>query len=146
MSLFVHFPLLLYIGLSVSHFHSFLLLCSLSELQITFLPFRSLQAHPRKWEEVTIQLLRVATARIEDCDPLIEKHSFLCTPVLFDKEDEPGYFTLCEKTMQEQIDEFNQQLGVIHELDCTITDGDDDTEVKVKILQIDSEINYGNKM
>ena len=70
----------------------------------------------------------------------------MCTPVLFDKEDEPGYFTLCEKTMQEQIDEFNQQLGVIHELDCTITDGDDDTEVKVKLLQIDSEINYGNKM
>jgi hypothetical protein len=86
-----------------------------------------LQAHTCKWEEVTIQLLRVATARIEDCDPLIEKHSFLCTPVLFDKEDEPGYFTLCEKTMQEQIDEFNQQLGVIHELDCIITDGDDDT-------------------
>jgi hypothetical protein len=48
--------------------------------------------------------------------------------------------------MQEQIDEFNQQLGVIHELDRTITDGDYDTEVKVKILQIDSEINYGNKM
>ena len=31
-----------------------------------------LQAHPCKWEEVMIQLLRVATARIEDCDPLIE--------------------------------------------------------------------------
>jgi hypothetical protein len=103
-----------------------------------------LQAHPCKWEEVTIQLLRVAAARIEDCDPLIEKHSFLCTPVLFDKKDEPVYFTLCEKTMQEQIAEFDQQLGIIHELDCTITDGDGDTEVKVKLLQIDSEINYGN--
>ena len=104
-----------------------------------------LQAHPCKWDEITIQLWRVATARIEDCNPLIEKHSFLCTPVLFDKEDEPGYFTLCDKTMQEQIDEFDQQLGVIHEWDCTLTDGYDDTDVKVKLLQIDSEINYGNK-
>jgi len=105
-----------------------------------------LRAHPCKWDEVTIQLWRVATARIEDCNPLIEKHSFLCTPVLFDKEDEPGYFTLCEKTMQEQIAEFDQQLGVIHEWDCTLTDGYDDTDVKVKLLQIDSEINYGNKL
>jgi hypothetical protein len=105
-----------------------------------------LRAHPCKWDEVTIQLWRVATARIEDCNPLIEKHSFLCTPVLFDKEDEPGYFTLCDKTMQEQIAEFDQQLGVIHEWDCTLTDGYDDTDVKVKLLQIDSEINYGNKL
>ena len=104
-----------------------------------------LKAHPCKWEEVTIQLWQVATARIENCDPSIEKHSFLCTPVLFDKEDEPGYFTLCEKTLQEQISEFDQQLGVIHEWDCTLTDGYDDTDVKVKLLQIDSEINYGNK-
>ena len=105
-----------------------------------------LRAHPCKWDEVTIQLWRVATARIEDCNPLIEKHSFLCTPVLFDKEDEPGYFTLCDKTMKEQIAEFDQQLGVIHEWDCTLTDGYDDTDVKVKLLQIDSEINYGNKL
>jgi len=104
-----------------------------------------LRAHPCKWDEVTIQLWRVATARIHDCNPLIEKHSFLCTPVLFDKEDEPGYFTLCDKTMKEQIAEFDQQLGVIHEWDCTLTDGYDDTDVKVKLLQIDSEINYGNK-
>ena len=104
-----------------------------------------LQAHPCKWDEVTIQLWRVATARIEDCNPLIEKYSFLCTPVLFDKEDEPGYFTLCDKTMQEQIAEFDQKLGVIHEWDCTLTEGYDDTDVKVKLLQIDSEINYGNK-
>ena len=105
-----------------------------------------LRAHPCKWDEVTIQLWRVATARIEDCNPLIEKYSFLCTPVLFDKEDEPGYFTLCDKTMQEQIAEFDQQLGVIHEWDCTLTDGYDDTDIKVKLLQIDSEINYGNKL
>jgi hypothetical protein len=105
-----------------------------------------LRAHPCKWDEVMIQLWRVAIAHIEDCNPLIEKHSFLCTPVLFDKEDEPGYFTLCEKTLQEQISEFDQQLGVIHEWDCTLTDGDGDADVKVKLLQIDSEINYGNKL
>jgi hypothetical protein len=105
-----------------------------------------LQAHPCKWEEVTIQLWRVATARIEDCNPSIEKHSFLCTPVLFDKENEPGYFTLCEKTMQEQIAEFDQQLSVIHEFDCTLTDMYGDTDVKVKLLQIDSEINYRTKV
>ena len=68
------------------------------------------------------------------------------TPVLFDKEDGPGYFTLCEKTMQEQIDEFNQQLGVIHDLGCTITDGDGNNEVKVQILQVESKINYGNEL
>ena len=48
--------------------------------------------------------------------------------------------------MQEQIDEFDQQLGVIHELDCTITDGDGNKKVKVQILQVESKINYGNEL
>ena len=105
-----------------------------------------LQHHQCKWEEVTIQLLEVARARIEDCDPLIEKYSLLCTPVLFDNEDDSGYFTLCDKTMEEQIAEFDQQLGIIHELGCTLTTGDCDAEVKVKLVHVTSEINYGNKL
>ncbi len=55
------------------------------------------------------------------------------TPVLFDKEGEPGYFTFCEQTMEEQIAEFDQQLGVIHKLDGPIPDEDDDTKVKFKL-------------
>jgi hypothetical protein len=102
-----------------------------------------LQDRPCKWEEDTIQLWKVASALIEDCDPSIEKHSFLCTPVFFDKTGKHRYFTSHEKTMQEQIAEFDQQLGVIHELGCTITDKDDNTEAKVWLLQIETEINHG---
>jgi len=105
-----------------------------------------LQAHPCEWEEITIQLWRVATARIQDYDPLIEKYSFLCTPVLFDNEGESGYFTFCEQTLEEQIAEFDQQIGVIHELDGPIPNEDDDTKVKVKLLRIDLEINYRNEL
>jgi hypothetical protein len=75
-------------------------------------------------------------ALIEDCNPSIEKHSFLCTPVLFDKEGEHGYFTFCGKTMQEQIAEFDQQFGVIHEVDGPILDENDSTKVKVKLLRM----------
>ena len=103
-----------------------------------------LQHHPCKWEEVTIQLWKVASARIEDCDPLIEKYSLLYTPVLFDNEDDPGYFTLCDKTMEDQIAEFDQQLGITHEVGCTITTEDWDAEVKVKLVHVTSEINYGD--
>ena len=105
-----------------------------------------LQHHQCKWEEVTIQLWEVASARIEDCNPLIEKYSLLCTPVLFDNEDDPGYFTLCEKTMEEQIAQFDQQLGIIHELGCTLTTGDCDAEVKAKLVHVTSEIKYGTKL
>jgi hypothetical protein len=45
--------------------------------------------------------------------------------------------------MQEQIAEFDQQLGVIHELGCTITNKDGNTEAKVWLLQIETEINHG---
>ena len=90
--------------------------------------------------------MRVVTARIEGCDPSIEKHSFLYTPIFFDKEGEHRYFTLCEKTMQKQIPEFDQQVGIIHELVCTITDEYGNTEVKLKLFQIDSEIDHGYKL
>ncbi len=48
-----------------------------------------LKHHPCNWEEVRIQLWSVASARIQDCAPSIEKYSLLCTPVLFDNEDTP---------------------------------------------------------
>jgi len=105
-----------------------------------------LKHHPCKWEEVRIQLWSVASACIEDCAPSIEKYSLLCTPVLFDNEDVPGYLTLCDKTMEEQIAEFDQQLGITHEVGCTITNTDWSAEVKVKLLHVTSEINYGNKL
>ena len=105
-----------------------------------------LQHHPCKWEEVTIQLWKVASARVEDCDLLIEKYSLLCTPVLFDNDDAPGYFTICDKTMEEQIAEFDQQLGINHEVGCTITNADWGPEVKVKLVHVTSEINHGSKL
>jgi hypothetical protein len=45
--------------------------------------------------------------------------------------------------MQEQIAAFDQQLGVIHKLSCTITDGDGNTDVKVRLFQMYSEIHHG---
>ena len=105
-----------------------------------------LQHHPCKWEKVRIQLWSVASARIEDCAPSIEKYSLLCTPVLFDNEDSPGYLTLCDKTMEEQIAEFDKQLGITHKLGCTITNTDWNAEVKVKLVHVTSEINHGIKL
>ena len=40
-----------------------------------------LQDHPCKLEEDTIQILKVTSAQIEDCHPLIEKSSFAYTPL-----------------------------------------------------------------
>ena len=68
---------------------------------------------------------------------------FLFTPVFCDKTGVNRYSKSYEKTMQEQITEFDQQVGVIHELDCTITDKYDNTEAKVWLLQIETEINHG---
>ena len=89
-----------------------------------------LKAHPCKWEEVTIQLWEVARARIENCDPSIEKHSFLCTPVLFDKKGKHRYFPSYEETIQEQKAEFDQQFDVIHELDGLIPGEDNKNRSK----------------
>ena len=105
-----------------------------------------LQHHPCKWEEVRIQLQSIASARVEDCSPSIKKYSLLCTPILLDNEDTPEYFTVCDKIMEEQIAEFDQQLGITHELGCTIMNIDWNAEVKVKLLHVTSEINYGNKL
>jgi hypothetical protein len=76
----------------------------------------------------------------------VKKYSLLCTPVLFDNEDTPGYFTVCDKTMEKQIAEFDQQLGITHELGCTIMNTDWSAEVKVKLVHVTSEINHGNKL
>jgi hypothetical protein len=38
--------------------------------------------------------------------------------------------------MQEQIAEFDQQFGVIHEVDGPILDENDSTKVKVKLLRM----------
>jgi hypothetical protein len=105
-----------------------------------------LKHHPCKLNEVRIQLWSVASARIQDCAPSIEKYSLLCTPVLFDNEDTPGYFTVCDKTMEEQIAEFDQQLGITHELDCAIMNTDWSAEVKIELVHVTSEMNQGNKL
>jgi hypothetical protein len=105
-----------------------------------------LKNNPCKWRKGRIALWEVARARIEDCDSWIEKYSMLYTPVFFSKKGKHRYFMLYEKTIQEQIAEFDQQLGVIHELGCTITDKHGNTEVKVKHVQIDSELDYRQKL
>jgi hypothetical protein len=48
--------------------------------------------------------------------------------------------------MQKQIAEFDQQVDIVHELVCTITDESGNTEVKVKFFRIDSEIDHGYKL
>jgi len=62
---------------------------------------------------------------------------------LLDKIGDHRYVTFCEKTMQEQISEFDQRVGTIHEMDCTITDKDGNRVAKVWLLQIETEINHG---
>ena len=102
-----------------------------------------LKDNPCKWKKGRIALWKVARARIEDCDPSIEKYSILCTLVFFDKKGKHKYFTPSEKTMQEQIAAFDQQLGVIHKLTYPITNKNGNTEVKVRLFQTNSEIHHG---
>ena len=47
--------------------------------------------------------------------------------------------------MQQQKAEFDQRFDVIHEFDDTLTDDDGNTEVKVKLFHMDSEIDHGHK-
>lgn len=102
-----------------------------------------LKDDPCKWKKGRIALLEVARARIEDCDPSIERYSILCTLAFFDKKGKHRYFTPDEKTMQEQIAAFDQQVGVIHKLTCPITNKDGNSEIKVRLFQTDSEIYHG---
>ncbi len=55
---------------------------------------------PCKWRKGRIALWEVASARIEDCDPSIEKYSILCTLVFFSKKGNHRYFTPSKKTCQ----------------------------------------------
>jgi hypothetical protein len=48
--------------------------------------------------------------------------------------------------MQEQKAEFDQQFDVIHEFDGLIPGEDGNTEVKVKLFHMDSEIDHGHKL
>ena len=105
-----------------------------------------LKNNPCKWRTGRIALWEVARACIEDCDPLIEKYSILCTPVFFSKKGKHRYFTPYEETIQEQIAKFDQQLSVIHELTCPLTDKDGNTEVKVKLVQMESKIDHRCKL
>ena len=90
-----------------------------------------------------IELWKVESVLSGDYDLPIEKQCFSCIPVLFDKESEHRYLNLCERAMQEHGVAFDQQLGTIHKLDCTIVDEDGNTEVKPLFLLIDSEIDHG---
>ena len=99
-----------------------------------------LQDRPCRLKEGSIELWKVVSVLIGDCDLPIEQQSFSCTQVLFDKEGEHRYLNLCEKAMQEQGAAFDQELGTIHKLDCTIVNEDGNTEAKPVFLLIDSKI------
>jgi len=104
------------------------------------------QNHPCKLEEGSIELGKVESVLIGDCDLPIEKQCFSCTQILFDKEEDYKYLELCKKTMQGQTTAFDQQLGTIHKLDCTIVDEEGNREVKPLFLLIDSKMYHGNKL
>ena len=105
-----------------------------------------LQDRPCKLKEGSIELWKVVSVLSGNCDLPIEKQCFSCTQVLFDKEEDYKYLELCEKTMQGQTTAFDQQVGTIHKLDCTIVDEDGNREVKPLFLLIDSKIDHGNKL
>ncbi len=48
--------------------------------------------------------------------------------------------------MEDQIAEFDQQLGITHELGCTIMNTDWSPEVKIELVHVTSEINHGIKL
>jgi hypothetical protein len=105
-----------------------------------------LQNRPCKLEKDSIEHWKVVSVLSRDCDLPLEKQCFSCNPVFFDKEGEHRYLNLCEKAMQEQGVAFDQQLGTIHKLDCTIINEDSNTEVKPLFLRIDSKIGHGDKL
>ncbi len=102
-----------------------------------------LQDHPCKLDKGSIELWKVVSVLSGDCDLPIEQQSFSCTQILFDKEGEHRYLNLCERAMQEQGVAFDQELGTIRKLDCTIVNEDGNTEVKPLFLLIDSKIGHG---
>ena len=105
-----------------------------------------LQDRPCKLDKGSIELWKVVSVLSEDCDLSIEQQSFSCTQILFDKEGEHRYLNLCERAMQEQGVAFDQELGTIRKLDCTIVNEDGNTEVKPLFLLIDSKIYHENKL
>jgi len=99
-----------------------------------------LQDRPCKLEKDSIELWKLVSVLSEICDLPIEKQCLSLTQVLFDKEGEHRYLNLCERAMQEQGVAFDQELGIIHKLDCTIVNEDGNTEEKPVFLLIDSKI------
>jgi hypothetical protein len=99
-----------------------------------------LQDRPCKLEKDSIELWKLVSVLSEICDLPIEKQCLSLTQVLFDKEGEHRYLNLCERAMQEQGVAFDQDLGTIHKLDCTIVNEDGNTEEKPVFLLIDSKI------
>src|SRR5271157_2587264 len=99
-----------------------------------------LQDRPCKLEKGSIELWKLVSVLSEICDLPIEKQCLSLTQVLFDKEGEHRYLNLCERAMQEQGVAFDQELGIIHKLNCTIVNEDGNTEEKPVFLLIDSKI------
>lgn len=99
-----------------------------------------LEDRPCKWDESTIELWKIASALTGDCDPSIEKHSILCTPIFFDKH---GYqFRSTHKqTAREQIVIFDDQIGAIHEI-CEYC-GYGYIDKNIWLIRINAEINHG---
>src|SRR5208283_1925359 len=88
------------------------------EIALKLMPYLKedyLEDRPCKWEESIIELWKIASALIEDCDPSIEKHSILCTPIFFSKHGYPFRSTHAQ-TAREQIAMFDKQIGAIHEI------------------------------
>ena len=99
-----------------------------------------LQDLPCKLEKDLIELWKLESVLSGNYDLPIEKQCLSLTQVLFDKEGKHRYLNLCERAMQEQGVAFDQELGIIHKLDCTIVNEDGNTEEKPVFLLIDSKI------
>jgi|GEM_PF-3150244 hypothetical protein len=64
----------------------------------------------------------------------IDRETFFCALRYFlIKNEIIDISRYAKKIIQEQISEFNQQLGFIHELRCIITDEEGNTEVKIRL-------------
>ena len=104
------------------------------------------QDRPCKLEKGSIDLWKIVSILSGECDLPIEQQSFSLSQVLFDKEGEHRYLKLCERAMQEQGVAFDQELGTIHKLDCTIVNEDGNTEVKPLFLLFDPKIGHGDNL
>lgn len=91
-----------------------------------------------KWEDIV--LVSVASVNIENIDLAVEQFSNICVVGKVDENGELKYLD-SEKTMCEQIEEFDSEVGAFHETRDTVPV--DSLTRLLHLVQITSSLNHG---